>query len=335
MSYSSLISIENVFQAWEEFRKGKRAKRDVRVFERHLEDNLFDLYQKLATKNYRHSSYVDFYVCDPKRRHIHKATVADRVIHHLLYNYLYRVFDKTFIFDSYSCRKEKGIHKAVARLARLAKIVSKNYGQNCWAQKLDIKKFFDSVDHQILIDLISKRVKDKDIVWFISQIIKSFHSEQGKDKGIPLGNLTSQIFANICLAELDQFVKHKLKVKYYLRYADDFLILASKKDQLIEHRESIESFLESYLKLQFHPQKIILRKLTWGIDFCGYIVLPYHLLPRTKTRRRIFKKVLRLQLSDQSLQSYLGYFTHANTHQIQQNLKNLFWLNQQKLSPFQ
>src|SRR3989344_4939516 len=157
MDYSSLVSIDNLFQAWEEFKKGKRKKRDVQVFERNLEDNLFTLHRKLTTQTYRHGSYQDFYVNDPKRRHIHKAQVEDRVVHHVIYKYLYEIFDKKFIFDSYSCRKKKGTHRAVKRLEKLARIVSKNYTQDCWALKLDIKKFFESIDHEILTELISER----------------------------------------------------------------------------------------------------------------------------------------------------------------------------------
>jgi len=220
-NYSQLISIENIFQAWEEFKKGKRNKYDVQVFERNLEDNLFDLHLELKSKTYRHGSYQDFYVNDPKRRHIHKAEVADRIVHHLLYKYLYGLFDDTFIFDSYSCRLEKGTHKAVTRLEKFARIVSKNYTQDCWALKCDIKKFFASVDHEILKKLISEKVKDSEILRLVNQVIESFQSTRAQpmlglnpDKGIPLGNVSSQIFANIYLNELDQFIKHKLKAEY-------------------------------------------------------------------------------------------------------------------------
>ena len=324
MDYSSLISIANLFQAWEEFKSGKRNKRDVQIFERHLEDNLFQLYFALKSKRYRHGGYFEFYVNDPKRRHIHKAQVCDRMVHHLLYKYLYFLFDKIFIYDSYSCRLDKGTHRAVKRLEKYTRIVSKNYTRDCWVLKLDIKKFFASVDHEILMNIITKKVKDENIIWLINEILTSFRTDGGKNAGIPLGNLTSQIFANIYLNELDQFVKHDLKIKYYIRYADDFLILNSEKMQLKPDLITIGNFLRDNLKLQIHPKKIILRKLTRGIDFCGYIVLPHYMLPRTQTRRRILKKVLKHETSNQSLQSYLGYFSHANSYLVSQNLKNIF-----------
>jgi len=326
LKYSDIITIENLFQAWDEFKREKRNKKDVQQFERHLEDNLFELYTQLKKKTYRHGTYQEFYVTDPKRRHIHKSIVRDRVLHHLLYKYLYALFDKHFIHDSYSCRKDKGTHKSVKRLEKFARIVSKNYTRNCWSLKCDIKKFFASVDHSILKGLIASKVKDEDINWLINNVIDSFNSEGCFGKGIPLGNLTSQIFSNIYLNELDQLVKHKLKEKYYLRYADDFLILTADSKRHKDYLKTIRELLEDNLKLELHPKKISARKLTWGIDFCGYIVLPHYILPRTKTKRRILIKIL--QGSDyQALQAYLGYMSHSNGFRLSEKIKNEYWLN--------
>lgn len=324
-AYNQLISIENLFQAWGEFKKGKRKRKDVQVFERHLEDNLFNLHQELRNKTYKHGDYQSFYVNDPKRRHIHKAEVKDRAVHHLLYKFLYELFDPTFIYDSYSCRLGRGTHKGVNRLERFTRKVSKNYTRPCFALKCDIKKFFASVDHKILLKLLKRKTTDRDILWLISQIIDSFCSDKGKGKGIPLGNITSQVFANIYMNELDQFIKHKLEVKYYIRYADDFLLLSSSRGKAEARILPTTEFLQKELKLELHPNKIILRRLDWGIDFLGYIVLPHHRLPRTKTKKRIFKKLMTKVDSptfDQSLQSYLGFLSHANAHKLSQELRN-------------
>ncbi|MGH8916864.1 MAG: reverse transcriptase domain-containing protein, partial [Actinomycetes bacterium] len=234
VDYHTMIEPNSLFQAWKEFRLGKGKRLDVQEFERYLEDNLFDLHKSLEKKTYRHGGYHAFYVQDPKRRHIHKAQVKDRIVHHLLYQYLYSLFDKTFIYDSYSCRVEKGTHKGVERLAQFSRIVSRNYSSTCWALKCDIRKFFASVDHQILLTLLKDKKEDSDILWLLSQIIDSFQSDRGKGSGIPLGNLTSQVFANIYMNELDQFVKHTLKIKYYIRYADDFVLLSNNKDDLLK-----------------------------------------------------------------------------------------------------
>lgn len=166
----------------------------------------------------------------------------------------------------------------------------------------------------------------------MTEIIESFSSELGEGRGIPLGNLTSQIFANIYLNKLDQFVKHKLKIKYYIRYADDFIILAD-STQVYKYTSILVKFLKKELKLELHPDKIILRKLKHGIDFLGYIILPHVLLPKTKTKRRIFRKIA-IKVSEnksgkisdfslnQTMQSYLGYFSHANSYKLTIKLKN-------------
>jgi Retron-type reverse transcriptase len=326
--YSQLISIENLFQAWSEFRVGKRKRADVQAFERNIEDNLFSLYHDVKKQTYQHGEYQSFYVHDPKRRHIHKAQVSDRVIHHLLYIYLYSLFDKIFIYDSYSCRIDKGTHRAVKRLEKFSRKVSRNYTTDCWALKCDIKKFFASVDHEILLGLLRRKVADPDILWLLEQVIASFSSDQGVGKGIPLGNLTSQIFANIYMSELDQFVKHELRIKYYLRYADDFILLSKNKSSLYPCIDAFLQFLQSKLKLELHPKKIILRRLEWGIDFLGYIVLPHYILPITKTKRRLFKKLQEKINSDnfnQSLQSYLGYLGNADSFKLTEQLRNQVW----------
>ena len=323
IGYSNLISIENLFQAWSEFRKGKAKRFDVQKFERNLEDNLFGLQQRLKNKTYGHGEYQSFYVNDPKQRHIHKAKVADRVVHHLLYAFLYKLFDSSFIYDSYSCRLNKGTHKGVKRLEQFAGKVSQNYTVDCWALKCDIKKFFASVDHKVLLTLLKEKIKDEDIIWLLRQIIDSFCSDKGGGKGMPLGNLTSQVFANIYLNELDQFVKHKLKTKYYIRYADDSLLLANDRKILHGYVGALRQFLAEKLRLELHPNKISIRRLNNGIDFLGYIVLPHYSLPRTKTKRRIFKKLkekVGLENFDQSLQSYLGYLKHVKSYELIQRL---------------
>lgn len=328
LNYLDITSLKNLFQAWSEFRKGKRKRKDVQIFERQLEDNLFELQEKLKTKTYQHGKYQSFYVHDPKKRHIHKASVQDRIVHHLLYTYLYSLFNPAFIYDSYSCRLDKGTHKGVIRLRKFSRIVSKNYTKGCWGLKLDIKKFFANVDHQILLKLLQQKVADPDILWLLTNVIDSFHSDSGEGKGIPLGNLTSQVFANIYMNELDHFAKHVLKVKYYIRYADDFILLSGSKMLLEKAVGQLSQGLKNSLKLELHPNKIIFRKLDWGIDCLGYIVLPHYVLPRTKTKRRMFQKLkdkIGSETFGQSLQSYLGYLSHADTYLLTQEVKNMLW----------
>lgn len=327
--FGEIISLENLFLAWQEFKKGKNKKIDVQGFEFNLEDNLFTLYRELKSKTYQHSNYTPFCIQDPKLRRIHKASVRDRVLHHAVFRILYPIFDKSFIFDSYSCRLHKGTHRAVSRLEKFTRRLSKNNSRNIFALKCDIRKFFDSIDQSILLDLIKRKINDDNAMWLIRLIVKSFEKEKGK--GLPLGNVTSQLFANIYLNELDQFIKHRLKIKYYLRYCDDFLILGKNKDYLIGLVSSITNFLKDKLESIIHSNKIIIRKYQQGIDFLGYVALPHHRVLRTKTKKRMFREVAdkhqKLQRGlisqesfNQSLQSYLGVLKHCCGYKIKRKL---------------
>jgi len=327
--------LENLFLAWDEFKNGKRKKFDVQQFEYNLEDNIFQLRQQLKAKTYCHSHYTSFYVNDPKLRHIHKACVRDRVLHHAVFRTLYPIFDRIFIFDSYSCRTGKGTHRAVNRLQKFARKVSKNNTEHCYILKLDIRKFFDSIDHGILISLIKKKISDENVIWLIEKIIKSFSALP--NKGLPLGNITSQLFANIYLNELDKFIKHELKEKYYTRYCDDFTILNNKKEYLEELILQINNFLKKKLKLSLHSDKIEIRKYNQGIDFLGYVSFPYHRILRTKTKKRMFRKIEQKinelkqnKISDESfnqtIQSYLGILKHCESHKLKNEfLKKLIY----------
>lgn len=328
ISYQELIALPNLLQAWEAFRRGKTNKRDVQLFSLHLEDNLFALHTALKRQTYGHGDYEAFWVQDPKRRHIHKACVADRVVHHLLYTYLFELFDQTFIYDSYSCRLEKGTHKGVARLVTFARKASRNYTRDCWALQFDIAQFFASADHEILKGFIAKKIYDERILWLLSQVIDSFHSDVGHGKGMPLGNLTSQVFANIYLHELDNVIKHVLNIRWYIRYADDGVIVSPSKQKLLELINPIGTFLRTQLLLSLHPRKVTLRKLSWGIDFLGYIVLPRYVLPRTKTKRRMFARIHTGSFKPrarQMVQSYLGYLSHASAYEVSAAVKHLAW----------
>jgi retron-type reverse transcriptase len=250
---------------------------------------------------------------------ISKAPVRDRLLHKAIHRVLYDFFDKTFIYDSYSCRINKGTHRGFKRLMELARKISQNYTTSCYALKCDIKKFFDNIDHKILKKLLKERIKDRKLVDLLSLIIKSYRTETGK--GLPLGNLTSQLFVNIYLDHLDKFIKHRLRAKHYLRYCDDFLLLGQEKDELIGYFIEVNQFLKNKLNLLLHPEKIILRKLIWGINFVGYNALPYYSLPRKKTIRRILKKIDYYKEHDpkylkKCLPSYLGYLRHIDGYKL-------------------
>ncbi|MFH0912056.1 MAG: reverse transcriptase/maturase family protein [Patescibacteria group bacterium] len=324
VSFSEVISLENLFLAWQEFRKGKRSKLDVMTFEYTLEDNIFQLHHDLVTGAYRHGNYQQFKITDPKVRLISKSGIRDRLLHHAIYRVLYPCFDKTFIYDSYSCRNRKGTHKSFIQLQKFVRKISKNYTQPCFALKSDIRKFFDSIDHKILMDLLKERINDEQLLDLLQNIINSF--EHSPSRGIPLGNLTSQLFANVYLDPLDKFAKHYLKAKHYLRYADDFMFLSSDRNELIGYLLEVNQFIKTQLKLNIHPNKIHLRKFNWGIDYVGYVALPHYSIPRRKTAQRIFKKIRQLLKKGEldklakAIPSYLGYLGHANAYKLQNDL---------------
>lgn len=290
-----------------------------------LEDHVFKLARNLRNFTYKHSEYQEFYVYDPKRRHIHKASVTDRLLHHAIFRILAPIYDKKFIFDSYSSRLDKGTHKAHERFHDFAWKLSKNNTRDVWVLKCDIRKFFDSVDHQKLITILEKTIRDEKVMDLLKEIIYSF--ETRPRKGIPLGNLTSQLFSNVYMNEFDQYVKRGLGVNHYIRYADDFVFLTTDKNELLKLLPIISKFLNEKLSLLVHPNKIYLRKFSQGIDFLGYVIFPHHRVLRTKTKKRVFKKVKLLKKSldkeeisqetfDHLMASYYGLLKHCRSKKI-------------------
>jgi retron-type reverse transcriptase len=332
--FENVTSLKGLFSAWNEFKQGKENKLDVQKFFLQLENNIFALWRKIKDGNYQHSKYASFYICDPKLRNINKARVIDRVLHHSIVSNIEGLFDRSFIFDSYSSRSGKGTHRAILRLRSFILKITKNNTKTAWALKCDIKKFFDSIDHDILIDLIREKINDDNLMNIIEKIIRSYKKETGN--GIPLGNLTSQLFSNVYLSGFDHYVKRVLKIKYYVRYADDFVILDYDRQKLKSLAVILGKFLDENLQLKIHPNKIIIRKLHQGIDFLGYVIFPTHIVLRTKTKRRIFRKIIRRKNElerglidektfNQIIQSYFGILKHCNGHEIEKEIiKNCF-----------
>ncbi len=290
-------------------------------------DNIVELHSDLVNRAYCHGGYKSFYITDPKRRHIHKASVRDRLLHHAVYRVLYPFFDKTFIADSYSCRDEKGVHKALDRFKQIARKVSKNNSRTCWVLKCDIKKFFASIDHEILLSILRECIADKNIIWLLQNIIESFYTENKIGVGLPLGNLTSQLFSNVYMNRFDQWVKHALKAKHYVRYADDFVFISEDKDYLKNIIPQIQEFLQTNLKLSLHPDKLFLKTVASGMDFLGWVHFANYPVLRTKTKQRIFNSV-RKSISEESLQSYLGVLQHGNAVKIKAQIDIEHWLYQ-------
>ncbi len=314
-TYKDIITLENLLSTWQKFLRRKRHKKDVINFQAKLADNIVDLYESLKSKKYVHGEYSAFKISDPKPRDIHKATVRDRFVHHLIYRKLYRYFDDRFIFDSFSCRKHKGTHRAIARFKYFAGKVSKNHTRTCYVLKCDIKKFFASIDQEILMKILARHIADPDILRLIKQVVSSFYSTQ-PGIGLPLGNLTSQLLVNIFMHEFDMYVKQELRVINYIRYADDFVFLSDDREYLVRLLPEVDKFLREKLHLTLHPDKVYIATYASGVDFLGWIHFPYHRVIRTNTGRKITTR-LKGYPKQETIMSYKGLLSHGNTYKVQ------------------
>ena len=308
--------MENLLDAWKEFRKGKRGKLDVLEFQTDLIYHISRLHADLVSQTYRHGGYQHFKIADPKPRDIHKASVRDRLLHHALYRKLYPYFDRTFIYESYSCRLGKGTHRAMSQFRHFACQVSKNHTRTCWVLKCDIKKFFASIDHRVLFSVLERNIPDQNIFRLLREVVNSFPQGVALRMGLPLGNLTSQLLVNVYMNEFDQYVKHKLKAKYYVRYADDFVLLSHNETELEKRLRYIVVFLHDELKLELHPAKVSIETLASGVDFLGWVHFTDHRVLRTSSKRRMFRRTYGLEEENPITQSYLGLLSHGNAKKL-------------------
>jgi retron-type reverse transcriptase len=320
-TYNHIISLENLLEAWTEFAKGKRSRADVQGFERNLMANIISLHRALAAKTYAHFVYRIFKISDPKPRVIHTASVRDRLLHHALYRKLAPFFAKTFIADSNSCQMGKGTHRALRRFNKFINVVSKNNTKTVWVLKCDIRKFFASIDQTILLGIMAQYIPDKNILWLVSAIVGSFYSST-KGKGLPLGNLTSQLLSNIYMNEFDQFAKHRLKAEFYLRYADDFAVLSGNRAYVENILPLMREFLGQKLKLSMHPDKVFIRTVFSGIDFLGWVHFPDHRVLRTTTKKRMFENIRIKNGKFETIQSYIGLVGYGNGWKLRQEIEN-------------
>src|SRR3989344_2562466 len=326
--YRQICSLDNLVLAWRKARKGKTQRDYVIEFERDLKKNLLDLQYELITRTYQPKPLTTFILRDPKTRKISKSDFRDRIIHHAIVNILEPIFDKTFIYDSCANRKGKGNLFALKRFDKFKQKVAENGKLKSFLNnnqvkgyclKADIKHYFDEVNHDILLQIIKRKINDDKAIWLISQILNnSANSRTQRErvtlKGMPLGNLTSQFFANIYLNELDNFVKRKLKVKYYIRYVDDFVILHNSKEQLEIWKKEISYFLSINLRLELHPDKSKVTPLSRGIDFVGFRNFYHFKLPRKRTIRKMRNKIEDYHKEEISKEKMLEIFQGWNAY---------------------
>jgi len=350
----NVFSFQNLLKAYYQCRRRKRKTINAAKFELNFESRLLKLEQELKNKTYRPGRSICFVIIDPKPREVFAADFCDRIVHHLLIGCLEPFWEKKFIHHSYSCRKKKGAHLAIKDLKKFTRIASANFSKPAYYLQVDIAGFFMSLKKDILFKMLAKHLKNPQMLWLAEQIINydptknyyykgdpKLHNLIPPNKslfkvpagqGLPIGNLTSQFFANVYLNELDRFIKHELKIKYYLRYVDDLLIIHENPAQLKYWRKQINQFLNDKLKLELHPQKTILQSIYKGINFVGFIVKPRHTLIRRRIVGNLKRKLWqfnhsaipqnnevfteRLQKILAVVNSYFGQFKPANTFNL-------------------
>lgn len=347
--YDKIYEFDEVEKAYRNARKGKRYRRDVLEFTADLESNLINICNHLQWETYEMGAYHPFYVHEPKLRLVMSLQFTDRIVQWDIYDKLYPFYDKMFIEDSYACRRGKGSHKAADRLQYWLRQVSRK-SEKWYYLKLDISKYFYRVDHAVLEDILSRRIKDERLMRLLHKIINSEDTRFGLpagmspeecgdemwlwDVGMPIGNLTSQLFANIYLNELDQFCKHKLHAHYYVRYMDDIIILSDSKRKLADWKDEIEIFLSDNLHLDLN-KKTAVRPITLGIDFVGYKIWATHRKLKQQTARRMIRHVavmsemlaneeMSREAFDRVTASYKGVLQHCNSYGLRAKLNSIY-----------
>lgn len=283
--------------------------------------------------------YKVFYVTEPKLRKIEKSRYIDRIVHRFVVdNFLKEYFEKSFIYHTYACIKNRGMHKATLDVQKAMKHCNRIWNEY-YILKMDIRKYFDNIDKEKLLEILKRKIRDKKLLWLLNEIIYSncIKDEKcdliQKKKGLPIGNYTSQLFANIYLNELDQYIKHKLKIKYYFRYLDDGVLFVKTKSEAKEYLNKISQFLKEQLDLELN-EKTQIFKSKQGVNFCGYKINAYRLKIRDRGKRKLKKKIKELRYNikigkidskeaKQYLVGHIGYIHYANIHQLS---KKLFYL---------
>ncbi len=318
--YGELCSEENLALAFKKAKKRKSRKPYVIEFNNNLDENLKILRDELLSEVYKPRPLRTFVIRDPKVRKIRKSYFVDRIVHHAICNILEPILEKRFIHDSFANRIGKGTLNAIKRFDKFKLKASKNNTKNCYVFKADVKHYFDEVNHSILINILRRKINDEKVISLISKVLNN-HSDK---IGMPLGNMTSQFFANVYLNELDQFVKNELKAKYYIRYVDDFVILYDNKTILENYKEKIDSFLKEKLQLELHPTKSKILLLNKGIGFLGFRNYTYHRLLRKSNIRTMRKRINHEDYDSicEFLEGWMSYANHANTYNLRSKITN-------------
>ena len=331
------IKFSKMLQAYERASKGKHYNKEVILFELDLANNLTNILKDIYAQRYKYGEYRQFKIYEPKERIIKALPFRDRVVHQwYVEEFIKKIFVPKFIKDSYACIEGKGVHKAVKQLQfYMIKMYHEN--KDFYILKCDIAKFFNNIDKQILYEIIKRYTKDKKYLKFTYDLIFFNNLE----REIPIGNYTSQFFANIYLNELDHFVKEKLHIKYYVRYMDDFVLLVNNKEEAKDMKNKIEKYINTKLKLEFNKKTNYFPNKN-GVKFCGFRVFTNKVLLKNDNKKKIYKRVkkwnklykdkkLDLKKAYQSLTSWKGHAKHSNSYKYQKKIEQkCLWLYNEK-----
>ena len=327
--YQEKLTYEKLLEAHIKSRKGKGYRKEIILFNLKQEEYIMWLYEQLKNKNYKHGGYTEFYVTEPKLRKIEKSRYLDRIVHRwVVDNFLEPCYVPKFINTSYACLKERGMHRAALYVKDTMKHCKIKWDEY-YILKMDVAKYFDNINKKILLKILERNIKDPDLMWLIKEILYA----NKREKGLEIGNYTSQMFANIYLNEVDQYIKHKLKVKYYCRYWDDSIVIVRTKKEAKEILEKIKKYLKENLELELN-QKTQIFKNKQGVNFCGYKINEYRMKLRDKGKRKLKKKVKKLKEEIQKenltskqakkyLAGHLGYIKYANNYNL---LNKIFYI---------
>lgn len=310
--FDKVVDIDNLYRAYEKSRKRKARKYGVKLFEKELKGNIEKLHSELTTGTYRTSEYGVFMIYDPKEREVYRLPFRDRIVHHAIMNILEPIWVSVFISQTYSCIKGRGIHAVLTALKRDLKDIQNT--QYCL--KLDIRKFYPSIDHEVLKEIVRKKIKDTRLLNLLNEIIDSA-------PGVPIGNYLSQFFANLYLSYFDHWLKEEKAVKYYFRYADDIVILAANKPYLHALLKDIDNYLTDRLKLKLKGNYQVFPVAARGVDFVGYVFFHTHILMRKTIKKRLCRKAAKLNKQDIDAKSYkmqiapwIGWASHCNSRHL-------------------
>lgn len=327
--YDDAVSFEKLLKAHKKSRCGKREKREVILFELNLENELLRIERELKHGTYKHGKYKEFKIYEPKERIIKSSSYSDRVVHRwYVENFMKPYFVPQFINTSYAGIEQRGMHKASKDVQRAIKIAKTNW-KDYYIVKMDVTKYFQNIDKKILWNILKRKIKDRKLLWLTREILLSTEGM----KGLPLGNYTSQMFANIYLNELDQYAKHNLKCKYYFRYMDDIVILSKDKQNAQYILNKITNYLKENLRLTLNSKTKIFKNIQ-GVNFCGYMINEERLKIRNTSKYRMKRKLkkytkelkegkITLTEIQRSIAGWLGYVKHADSYCLR---KSMFYI---------